>query len=159
MARKSGYKPEYEEQAYRLALLGLKDTEIAKFFNIVESTLNEWKLKHPEFSESLKKGKIEADGHVVKALYNRAIGMTVITQQAAKLKNVYYENGKKKSEEEDIKIVELKQELPPDTVACIYWLKNRQPDKWRDKVEQEHKGSLNSMVEFMQGLQKVTKDV
>lgn len=151
MARKSGYKPEYEEQGYRLALLGLKDTEIAKFFNTTEATLNNWKSSHPEFFESLKKGKIDADGQVVKALYNRAIGMTVKTQQAIKVKL--------SKDEETVEVVELKQELPPDTVACIYWLKNRQPDKWRDKVEQEHKGSINSMVEFMQGLQKVTKDV
>ena len=23
--------------------------------------------------------------------------------------------------------------LPPDTTACIFWLKNRQPENWRDK--------------------------
>lgn len=23
--------------------------------------------------------------------------------------------------------------FPPDTTAMIFWLKNRQPDKWRDK--------------------------
>ena len=25
--------------------------------------------------------------------------------------------------------------MPPDTTAQIFWLKNRKPDKWRDKVE------------------------
>lgn len=24
---------------------------------------------------------------------------------------------------------------PPDTIACIFWLKNRQPQLWRDKQE------------------------
>jgi hypothetical protein len=24
---------------------------------------------------------------------------------------------------------------PPDTTAAIFWLKNRQPDKWRDRQE------------------------
>jgi hypothetical protein len=23
--------------------------------------------------------------------------------------------------------------VPPDTTACIVWLKNRQPDRWRDR--------------------------
>lgn len=27
--------------------------------------------------------------------------------------------------------------MPPDTTSCIFWLKNRQKDKWRDKTEQE----------------------
>lgn len=152
MARKSSYKPEYEGQVYRLALLGLKDTEIAKFFNIAESTLNDWKLKHPEFLESLKKGKIEADGHVVKALYNRAIGMTVKTQQAIKVKL--------SKDEESVEVVELKQELPPDTVACIYWLKNRQPDKWRDKVEHAiENDTVSTQAAFLKHLKDLAKEV
>lgn len=135
MTRPSAYKEEYIEQVYKLALLGLKDSEIAKFFGIRESTLNYWKQKYPSFLESLKKGKLDADGEVVKSLYNRAVGAVVTIQQAIKVKNVTYKDGKRLKETEDVKLVELRQELPPDTTACIYWLKNRQPDKWRDKVE------------------------
>jgi len=29
-----------------------------------------------------------------------------------------------------------------DTTAMIFWLKNRQPDKWRDKQDIEHSGSV-----------------
>ena len=25
--------------------------------------------------------------------------------------------------------------LPPDTTACIFWLKNRRRDEWRDRVD------------------------
>lgn len=135
MARPSAYKAEYIEQVYKLALLGLKDTEIAKFFDVKEQTINNWKIKYPEFFESLKKGKLDADGEVVKSLYNRALGSKVTVQQAIKVKNVYYENGKKVSENEDVKVVDLVQEVPPDTTACIFWLKNRRPAEWRDKVE------------------------
>lgn len=136
MARQSSYKAEYEEQVYKLALLGLKDAEIAKFFCVRESTLNYWKQKYPLFLESLKKGKFDADGEVVKALYNRAIGASIKVEQAIKVKEVFYnDKGKKYKEKEKVEVVELTQEVPPDTTACIYWLKNRQPDKWRDKVE------------------------
>lgn len=135
MGRPSAYNPEYIEQAYKLALLGLKDTEIAKFFDVKEQTINNWKIKFPDFFESLKKGKLDADGEVVKSLYNRALGSRVKIQQAIKVKNIYYENGKKVREDEDVEVVDLIQEVPPDTTACIFWLKNRCPAQWRDKVE------------------------
>ena len=30
--------------------------------------------------------------------------------------------------------------VAPDTTACIFWLKNRQPKEWRDKSEIEVPG-------------------
>ena len=32
--------------------------------------------------------------------------------------------------------------IPPDTTAQIFWLKNRRPDRWRDKQQIEHSGTL-----------------
>ena len=158
MARLSAYKEEYIEQAYKLALLGLKDTEIAKFFCVSEKTLNTWKEKYPEFLQSLKKGKLDADGEVVKSLYNRAVGAVVTVQQAIKIKNVSYKDGKRLRETEDVRVVELKQEIPPDTTACIYWLKNRQPEKWRDKVEHAIEDNTASTQEtFLKHLKELSK--
>lgn len=31
---------------------------------------------------------------------------------------------------------------PPDTAACIFWLKNRRPGQWRDKTSTEHSGGI-----------------
>jgi hypothetical protein len=28
--------------------------------------------------------------------------------------------------------------IPPDVTACIFWLKNRRPDLWRDTHQLEH---------------------
>ena len=58
VGRPNKYKDEYCEQAEKLCRLGFKDTELAEFFNVSVSTLNLWKIKHGEFSESLRKGKI-----------------------------------------------------------------------------------------------------
>lgn len=33
-----------------------------------------------------------------------------------------------------------------DTTAMIFWLKNRNPIRWRDKQELEHSGDLNIVV-------------
>lgn len=32
--------------------------------------------------------------------------------------------------------------VAPDTTALIFWLKNRMPDKWRDKQQMEHSGGI-----------------
>ena len=28
--------------------------------------------------------------------------------------------------------------VPPDVTACIFWLKNRDPEHWRDSQQMEH---------------------
>jgi hypothetical protein len=119
---KDGFSASFPELGYRLALLGLKDKEIAATFGIAESTLSKWKNDHPEFSEALNAGKAPADAQVVARLYQRAMG---------------YEH-----DEIDIRVINgvpvqtlVRKHYPPDTTACIFWLKNRQRENWRDKVE------------------------
>lgn len=121
------YREEYNEQAYKLCLLGAIDRELADFFGVSEVTLNAWKKEFPSFLKSLKDGKESADAHIAKSLYHRALG---------------YEHP-----EDDIKVCDKEivitpttKHYPPDTTAAIFWLKNRQPGKWRDKQEVEHSG-------------------
>jgi len=128
--RPSSYKPEYAEQAAKLCVLGATDAEMADFFDVALSTFSLWKVKHQEFSDSLKGSKEVADRRVETALYNRAMGYS--------------------HEETDVRVVDgaimmtpMIKHYPPDTTAAIFWLKNRKPDEWRDKRETEHSGSLN----------------
>jgi DNA-binding XRE family transcriptional regulator len=72
MARPTDYREEYCVKAFGFSLLGYTDAQLAKYFNVSEQTLNTWKKKHPEFLESLKAGKDEADSAVVNALYEKA---------------------------------------------------------------------------------------
>ena len=47
---------------------------------------------------------------------------------------------------------ETKKEIPPDTLAQIFWLKNRKPDKWRDKPEEKketNNGILDELTEYL----------
>ncbi|PHM57014.1 terminase [Xenorhabdus sp. KK7.4] len=74
MARPTKYQEAYAEQARKLCLLGYTDKELADFFEVSESTLNNWKHDHPGFLESLKKGKQVADGEVAAKLFHRATG-------------------------------------------------------------------------------------
>lgn len=118
--RPSLYKVEYPAQAEKLCKLGAVDTELADFFGVALSTLNKWKLDHPEFSESLKRGKILADAEVADKLFHRATGYK---HEAVKILVVAG----------SVERVPYVEHYPPDTTAAIFWLKNRQPAKWRDK--------------------------
>jgi DNA-binding XRE family transcriptional regulator len=72
MARPTDYREEYNEKAFGLSLLGYTDAQLAKYFNVSEQTLNTWKKKHPEFLESLKAGKDDADKVIANSLYEKA---------------------------------------------------------------------------------------
>lgn len=123
MGRPTKYKPEFDAQAAKLCKLGATDRELADFFEVRESTLNLWKTEHPSFSESLKRGKAESDERVEQSLYRRALGYS---HDAVKI--LMTKDG-------DVYREEYVEHYPPDTVACIFWLKNRRPDLWRDKFD------------------------
>lgn len=135
---KSTYDPEYAEQARKLCLLGATDKEMADIFGVALSTLNKWKLDYPEFSESIKKGKDIADGNVVDRLYQRAMGYSHVEED---IRTISIGDGMS----EIVKTPTIKH-YPPDTAAAIFWLKNRQKGKWRDKQEVEQSGSVTYRV-------------
>lgn len=120
--RPTKYKDEYAEVAYKLCLLGHTDAELGQFFEVDEATINRWKAKHPEFCESLSKGKDFSDAEVAHSLFQRATG---------------YEH-----EEDDIRSVGGKivitptiKRYPPDSTAIAYWLNNRSRGKFRQRQE------------------------
>lgn len=122
MARKSKYdthvKP-YLDEIQGWAMSGLTDEQIAMNLNIAVCTLYDYKKKYPEFSEALKKGKDIADAQVVNALFKTATGFT------------YYEETTNTMGD----VVQIQKYAKPNTTAQIFWLKNRQADRWRDKTE------------------------
>lgn len=137
VGRPSSYQVVFEAQAYRLALLGATDVEIADFFGTSIQTLNTWKKVHPKFLESLKAGKMKSDSEVADKLFQKATGFEWDEVQPIKLKEVIYENGKRLRETERVEQVVVRKVVPPDTTAIIFWLKNRRRDEWRDKQEIE----------------------
>jgi len=129
--RPSKYKPEFAKQAFKLALLSAKDTELAAFFEIDVATVNRWKHDYPEFCESLKAGKVEADTKVSNNLYKRANGFhyNEVTHEHITIK------GAGGVPTPAILTKTVRKLVVPDTTAQIFWLKNRQSDKWRDRQE------------------------
>lgn len=127
--RPTDYREEYNEQVEKLCKLGTTDEEIADFFDVHVDTIYEWKSVHPEFSESIKRGKTLADANVADRLYQRATGYS---HDAVK---IFPDGGKDDQGNKAPLVVPYKEHYPPDTAAAIFWLKNRQRKKWRDKIE------------------------
>lgn len=125
--RPSSYKPEYAEQAKKLCELGATDANIADFFHVTITTIGTWKTQYPEFLTSLKAGKEPADDRVERSLYQRATGYTF---DAVKI-------FPPKGDGAPV-IVPYREHVPPDTTACIFWLKNRRHQQWRDVHKVEH---------------------
>jgi hypothetical protein len=132
MGRPSKFDEAMCVQAEKLCKLGATDKELADFFEVSESTLSKWKVDYPEFSEALKSGKEMADAEVGNRLFQRAIGYSH--------PDVHISNY-----QGEITKTETVKHYAPDTTACIFWLKNRRPDLWRDRVE--HTGKDGGPIE------------
>ena len=130
VGRPSLYRMEYAEQAYQLCLLGATDVELGIFFGVCTTTIDTWKHEHPEFLVALKKGKTFADANVAESLYKRAIGCSHTESHVSNFKG-------------DITVTNITKNYPPDTGAAFIWLKNRQPQKWKEKIELKEDINLN----------------
>lgn len=100
---------------------GLTDEQIAGKIGINPATLYKWIDRFGEIGEAIKRGKAPVDFEVENALLKRARGYEyeeVVTE--------VYGDGKKH-------VKKIKRHVPPDVTAQIFWLKNRRPDRWRDK--------------------------
>lgn len=117
------YRPEYAELALHLCRLGGTNADLAKAFGVSTKAIDAWISKKPEFAELVREGRELADARVASALYQRAVGAVVPDTHIA-------------THEGKTIITPLLKHYPPDTAACSLWLRNRQPDKWREKTSQ-----------------------
>lgn len=115
------------EQVKHLAVMGWTDEQMAAFFKVDRATWYRWKASDQEFCDALKDWKKEADEKVERSLYERAMGYSHPEDK------IFNDQGKPL-------IVPTVKHYAPDTTAAIFWLKNRQPEQWRDKREHEHTG-------------------
>lgn len=117
---------------------GLTDEQIANNLGISIQTFYTYKKNYLEFFESLKKGKEIVDYEVENALLKKALGYEY--KEVTRENVLNYETGKY-----EMRITkEVTKQVTPDTTAQIFWLKNRKPEKWRDKQQIEHSGEINN---------------
>lgn len=123
------------ERVRKLAEEGLSDREIAERAGVEYSVFKVWKRKYQKLYDAIELGRQEADFSVVEALYKKATGYSVKTNKTHKLKRIDYDpdTGKKVKEYEELAVGVDENYVLPDLKAEIFWLKNRQPQKWAEK--------------------------
>lgn len=136
--RPTDYKDNMPDRVYMLTSeFGMTDKQLAKAFGVSEQTLNTWKKEHPEFLESLKRGKDDFDSdRVEKSLLKRALGY--------KFKEVTKESVlDPETLDKTLEVSkEVVKEVAPDPTSIIFWLKNRQSKRWRDAKNIDHGGGV-----------------
>ncbi|MGD6773352.1 helix-turn-helix domain-containing protein [Staphylococcus simulans] len=109
---------------------GLTMIEIARNIGISKQTLYTWEKKSPDLLDALNTGRDYADRKVEESLFMSAIGYEYVEEQLS---------------DEGVPIP-VKKYAKPNTTAQIFWLKNRKPEKWRDKRDIEHEGTMNQNI-------------
>ena len=117
--RPSVFTESLQEKMIALYEKGKTDVQVAEIVGVSEKTINNWKGKHPTFLQSLKEAKQIADDLVEASLFSRAVG---------------YSHQEEKTFQHDGEIIShtVTKHYAPDPVSMIFWLKNRQPGRWRD---------------------------
>jgi hypothetical protein len=141
MARPSSYNPDLHPKLIRwMARCGLTEAEIAASpeFGIADSTFGEWKVRHPEFSESLEQGKLLADIAVEAALLKRALGYEY--EEVEVIRN---------DKGEIIRSKLTVKQVVGDVTAQIFWLENRLKDRWRDAKDIRLQGDKNNPMDVV----------
>ena len=105
-----------------LAKAGLTNGEIAAAIGMAPSKFGTMLAKYPDFRELLNEAKEDPNYKVEQSLFKRALGYQVkeIVQKAGRPVQVTIK------------------EFAPDPVSCIFWLKNRSPKRWRDRMGRAH---------------------
>ena len=119
--RPSSYDPEFALQAeLACAELGATDKDLAELFKVCLRTVHYWKNRYPDFGQAVRQGKEAFDtNRVERSLLQAALGGTY--------EEVYEQGGQV--------VKKVTKHKAPDVKACLFWLKNRQPQRWRDKAE------------------------
>ena len=100
---------------------GLSLSQIAHNVGVADSTFRKWRDEH------------EADLEVENAMLKSALGHKETVRKAIKVKTEKQKVGEGKIVEEHIEYVDEEVYIPPQVIAQIFWLKNRRPDKWKEK--------------------------
>ena len=148
-------KSKWEDVKDKLTLVegwardGLTNEQIADNLGIGKTTFCRMIKEHSELLEHLKKGKEVIDYEVENALLKRALGYKYEEKTYESIYNkeldMYTEKLTKR----------VTKQVAPDTTALIFWLKNRKPKQWRDKVDIEgesNKETLDKLDEVLKGL-------
>ena len=111
--------------------------QIAGKMGVSSTTYYRWLNEYEQIREAIKKGKAPVDQEVENALLKRAKGYDYIET----VTDYYFSETEKDEDGNPKKIIKnirmTKKHMAPDVGAAAFWLKNRRPDRWREKREEQ----------------------
>jgi hypothetical protein len=130
------YKPENGELARKFCLLGATNEDLAGLFDVALRTIDNWLATIPEFAAAVKRGRDIADAEVVQSLHSRATGLSYETEK------IFHYRG-------EVRRVTHTVHCPPETKACMFWLRNRRRRHWLEKAQppEDHEPEWQSELE------------
>ena len=126
---------------------GYTEAQIAGLMHVSMSTLSNYKIKYVEILEALKIGKEEADLIVEEALIKNATGFW--TEETTTEKMFDEDLGKLVVVREKT----VKKFIPANPTSQIFWLKNRNSEKWKDKREEKIETENEGLTITINGFQ------
>lgn len=122
--------------------------DIADKIGVTRSTLGRWRDKYKEIAKAIDTGKEFIDYKVENALLKSALGFTT--------KEIKVTVGRQIKDGKTFEITKetTVREIAPNVTACMAWLNNRRPDKWkrnRDKVLELEDEDSNLTVKIVRG--------
>jgi hypothetical protein len=121
IGRPTRFESEMCEQAHNYCLLGATNDDLADFFHVSPSTIDNWIARHSDFREAVKRGRVVADARVARGFYDRAVGFERKVERAIVVGG-------------ELKPVTSTVYYPPNVQACIFWLRHRRPETWSDRA-------------------------
>lgn len=118
----------------------LNKSEIAEKMGVSASTFRKWEKNNVGIKEAVKVGRELTDINVENAILKKALGF-----ETEEVKTVIKANG-------DEEITTVRKNVPPDVSAASVWLKNRRPDKWRDKPSDNTSSIYTKLDEIIGGI-------
>ncbi len=112
MGRPTRFHPAMCEEAHNYCLLGATNDQLAGFFGVSPSTIDNWIAGRRDFEAAVKSGRVVADAKVARGLYVRAVGYDRKVEREVILGG-------------ELKPVTSTVHYPANVQACIFWLRNR----------------------------------
>jgi len=125
---KAGRPPKYHPHFITMvevlgtSLIGTTNVQLAGMFGVDSDTIAKWLQAHPKFSNTIIRAREMVDREIEEALFLRAKGYTHPEEKVFCAPRTG-----------EIVVHHTTMRYPPDTKAGMFWLMNRNRDKWNTK--------------------------
>lgn len=153
------FRPEVKRRFLDLLLDGKTRAEACAEMGISYSLFSKYCQLVPKFHDAVDNACAEWDNRIVDSMKRRAEGYTYTERRTVRETIRDPKTGKPMLDADGKPIIamtisETVKFVPPDTAAGIFWLKNRRPNEWRERITVETE--QNAAAAFFQKLAMIT---